>query len=100
MCADVFWFRPYVLSTVRVFEVNVCGPGEFWNKRRKGVDAAALSGAFQMLCKGCESILFFKALSQRGQKGSPVSTRHLLSARHRTDSIRTHAHKQGANLNR
>lgn len=92
MCVDLFWFRSYALSTVRAFKVNVCRPGEVQDKWRKGVGAAASSGAFQMLCKGCESILFsffFKALSQRGQKKVPVvSTRHLLSARHRTENIR------------
>lgn len=68
----------------------MCGPGEVRDKRRKGVDAAASSGAFQMLCKGCESILSLKAKTlclSAPEKDPPVSTRHLLSARHRTQNI-------------
>lgn len=49
------------------------------------------SGAFQMLCKGCESIHFFKAKTLCFSE----STRHLLSARHRAYNTHKHEHKQG-----
>lgn len=96
MRIDLFRFQSYVSTSVRVFKANACRRGEVQDKWRKGVDAAASSGAFQMLCKGCETFFFFcSSVSAQPTKVPVVNTTPFVCGT--SWNIRKHVHKQGAN---